>query len=48
MSAPAIVPKATYQDVLDAPEQLVAEVLDGELILSPRPASPHARVSSPT
>src|SRR5690349_17529232 len=32
--------KATYQDVLDAPEHLVAEILDGELVLSPRPAGP--------
>ncbi|MDY0058907.1 MAG: Uma2 family endonuclease [Myxococcota bacterium] len=46
MSAPATGPEATYQDVLDAPAHLVAEVLDGELILSPRPASPHAQVSS--
>ena len=37
---------ATYQDVLDAPPHKVAEVLDGELYLGPRPASPHARSSS--
>ncbi len=37
---------ATYQDVLDAPEQLVAEIIDGELRLSPRPAMPHARAAS--
>ncbi len=35
--------EATYQDVLDAPEHLVAEIVDGELYLSPRPAEPHAR-----
>jgi Uma2 family endonuclease len=34
---------ATYQDVLDAPENMVAELLDGELFLSPRPGEPHAR-----
>jgi Uma2 family endonuclease len=35
--------RATYQDVLDAPESLVAEILDaGELSLQPRPAGPHA------
>ena len=39
-------PEATYQDVLDAPEHLVAEILDGELFLSPRPAGPHASVAS--
>lgn len=38
--------KATYDDVLAAPEHKVAEILDGELFLSPRPASPHARASS--
>lgn len=38
--------KATYDDVLRAPEHKVAEILDGELHLSPRPASPHARASS--
>ena len=34
--------RATYQDVLDAPEHVVAEIIDGELYTSPRPASPHA------
>jgi Uma2 family endonuclease len=34
--------RATYQDVLDAPEHMVAELIDGELRLSPRPAPPHA------
>lgn len=38
--------EATYQDVLDAPEHMVAELIDGELILSPRPAGPHASVAS--
>lgn len=33
---------ATYEDVLNAPENKVAEILDGELILSPRPAMRHA------
>ena len=37
---------ATYQDVLDAPPHRVAEILDGELVLSPRPALPHAAASS--
>jgi Uma2 family endonuclease len=37
---------ATYQDVLDAPEHLVAELLDGELFLSPRPGGPHTLVAS--
>ncbi len=38
--------EATYQDVLDAPEHMVAEILDGELVLSPRPAPRHASVAS--
>ncbi len=37
---------ATYQDVIDAPEHMVAEILDDELFLSPRPAPRHARASS--
>lgn len=37
---------ASYQDVIDAPPNMVAEILDGELHLSPRPASRHARASS--
>jgi len=38
--------RATYEDVLNAPEHQVAEILDGELILSPRPALRHSRASS--
>ena len=38
--------RATYEDVLSAPENKVAEILDGELFLSPRPAPRHAVVSS--
>jgi len=38
--------RATYQDVLDAPEHLVAEIIGGELRLSPRPAGPHTRAAS--
>ena len=37
---------ATYQDVIDAPEHMVAELIDGELFLSPRPKGPHATVES--
>ena len=38
--------RATYADVLAAPAHKVAEVVDGVLHLSPRPASPHARAAS--
>jgi Uma2 family endonuclease len=37
---------ATYQDVLDAPEHMVAEILGGELHLQPRPRSRHGLSSS--
>ena len=33
---------ATYEDLLALPEHLVAEILDGDLYASPRPAYPHA------
>src|SRR5262245_54151782 len=33
---------ATYEDLLQVPDNLIAEILDGELITSPRPASAHA------
>ena len=38
--------RATYEDVLNAPEHMVAEILDGELYTSPRPASPHANATA--
>jgi len=38
--------RATYDDVLSAPENQVAEILDGELFLSPRPASRHSLACS--
>ena len=39
-------PRATYQDVLDAPENRVAEIVDGTLYTHPRPAMRHARAGS--
>jgi hypothetical protein len=38
--------QATYQDLLKVPDILVAEIIDGELLTSPRPASSHARAAS--
>jgi Uma2 family endonuclease len=38
--------RATYADLLAVPDHRVAEILDGELVVSPRPASPHAFASS--
>jgi Uma2 family endonuclease len=43
---PAARRRATYQDVLDAPPHKVAQIIDGELIVMPRPAAPHASASS--
>ncbi len=34
--------RATYEDLLRVPDTMVAEIVDGELVVSPRPASPHA------
>jgi len=34
--------RATYDDLMAVPDNLVAEIIDGELVTSPRPASPHA------
>lgn len=45
MTAPAR-RSATYQDVLDAPEHHVAELIDGDLFLQPRPATPHAKAAT--
>ena len=42
----AVKRRATYQDVLDAPAHMVAELVDGVLHLSPRPAKPHAAAAS--
>ena len=38
--------RATYADLLAVPEHLVAEIIDGELVTSPRPAPPHALAAS--
>jgi Uma2 family endonuclease len=43
---PALPRPATYEDLLAVPDHRVAEIIDGELIVSPRPASPHAFAAS--
>ena len=45
MRTPAV-KQATYEDLLEVPEPLVAEILNGELHTHPRPASRHARATS--
>jgi Uma2 family endonuclease len=37
---------ATYEDLLAAPKNLVAEIIHGRLITQPRPAALHARAAS--
>jgi Uma2 family endonuclease len=37
---------ATYEDILRLPEHLVGEIVDGDLVVSPRPGSRHALASS--
>jgi Uma2 family endonuclease len=37
---------ATYDDLRRVPEHFVAEMFDGELYASPRPAFPHARATA--
>src|SRR2546428_6351506 len=46
MAADTAERRATYQDVVDAPEHRVAEIVNGELRLSPRPRTTHARSAS--
>ena len=38
--------EATYDDLVALPENFVGELIDGELIASPRPAFPHAVTTS--
>jgi len=38
--------RATYEDLCRVPEHMVAEIIDGELIATPRPAAPHALAAS--
>jgi Uma2 family endonuclease len=38
--------RATYADVLNAPPNTIAEIIDGRLELQPRPAGRHAAVAS--
>jgi Uma2 family endonuclease len=38
--------RATYEDLLAVPENLVAEIIHGVLVTHPRPAMPHTRAAS--
>jgi Uma2 family endonuclease len=37
---------ATWDDLLDVPEGFIGEIIAGEIVATPRPANPHAEVSS--
>lgn len=43
--APPARRRATYEDLAAVPDHLVAEIVDGELYATPRPAPRHARAS---
>jgi Uma2 family endonuclease len=38
--------RATYKDLMQVPDTKVAEIIDGELVVSPRPSSPHAHAAT--
>jgi Uma2 family endonuclease len=38
--------QATYADLMEVPDTKIAEIIDGELIVSPRPGSPHAHAAT--
>lgn len=37
---------ATYEDLYDIPDNWIGEIIDGELVASPRPAPGHSRVAT--
>jgi len=46
MSGAPVKPPATYEDLVALPSHLVGEIIDGELIASPRPTARHVVASS--
>jgi len=46
MGVPTAKRRATYEELMAVPDHKVAEILDGELHVSPRPAPRHALASS--
>ena len=42
----AVKKNVTYADLVDLPSHLVGEIIDGELIARPRPATTHARATT--
>ena len=45
MPEPAHKKKATYEDILQLPSHQLGEILDGDLVVSPRPSPRHAHAS---
>lgn len=45
MSEPAA-KKTTYEDLYGVPENMIGQIVDGELIVSPRPARKHGFVAT--
>ena len=49
MPAPSVLKRpATYEDLLQVPDHMVAEILDGDLFASPRPSPRHSHAASGT
>lgn len=46
LDSPRQIEPATYQDVLDAPPNMVAEIIGGALRMQSRPAPPHVHTAS--
>lgn len=46
MREPLIIRDASYQNVVDAPELLIAELIDGDMYAWPRPDGPHVETLS--
>src|SRR5689334_2734041 len=46
MAAKPLKKNATYDDLREVPDHFVAEMFDGDLYASPRPALPHANTAS--
>ncbi|MDQ3282101.1 MAG: Uma2 family endonuclease [Acidobacteriota bacterium] len=43
---PRLQERATYEDLLKVPENMIAELIDGEVFASPRPSGPHTNAAS--
>lgn len=46
MSSQPLRRRATYQDILDLPDNLTGQIVDGELVASPQPVVRHQRAAS--